>query len=138
MELSELKDKIIGAFNGKPEELQRILQLVDEDQLTDDKQSLFPFNEIEHILVKFIENGGLTFRQYEEIREEYHKKNPNLWYFQISAPTTFGSKVVDYLQSLCSKLKGAETTEYDLSLDEIKIEVNTIYMKIRAGVTSMV
>jgi hypothetical protein len=42
-------------------ELQKILDLVDEDQ------AIFPFNEYEHLICHLINIDGLTFEQYMEI-----------------------------------------------------------------------
>jgi len=44
MEVSELKSKIINAFTGSAEALEEVLQLVE------DHQSIFPFNEYEHLI----------------------------------------------------------------------------------------
>jgi len=125
MELSELKNKICEGFSGSPDDLHQILELVDQDQ------SIFPFNEYEHLICNLLENGGLTFDQYLDIRSEYISENPNLWIFEISAPRGFGEKFAQtYIQGKCSKLKKPSkkldsnfSGEYDLLLDDIKIEV---------------
>lgn len=125
MELIELKSKICTNFTGLEEDLVKILDLVDEDQ------SIFPFNEYEHLVCNLLDNGGLTFDQYLEIRSEYISENPNLWIFEISAPRGFGEKFAQtYVQGKCSKLKKPSkkldpdySGEYDLFLDNIKIEV---------------
>lgn len=125
MELTELKDKIITSFKGSQNELDEILEIIEEDQ------SIFPFNEYEHLICNLINNGGLTFEQYIEIRAEYLSENPNLWIFEISAPRGFGEKFAQtYVQGKCSKLKKASKKldskyngQYDLWLDGIKIEV---------------
>ena len=125
MDLTELKRRICDAFDGTAEALQRILQLVDEDN------AIFPFNEYEHLICGLIESGGLTYDQYIEIRAEYISKNPNLWLFEISAPRGFGEKFAQtYVQGKCTelvkpskKIDGSFSGEYDLWLDGIKIEV---------------
>ncbi|MAZ75693.1 MAG: hypothetical protein CMH31_00140 [Micavibrio sp.] len=125
MELSELKDKICDAFDGDCAELNRILRIVEADE------SIFPFNEYEHLICNLIEVGGITFNNYMEIRTEYISENPNLWIFEISAPRGFGEKFAQtYVQGKCSALKKASkkvdpdfSGEYDLWLDGIKIEV---------------
>ena len=125
MELTELKDKIISSFKGSKDELDSILDIMEEDQ------SIFPFNEYEHLICNLIENGGLTFEQYIEIRSEYLSENPNLWIFEISAPRGFGEKFAQtYIQGKCSKLKKVTKKldtnyngQYDLWLDGIRIEV---------------
>ena len=91
----------------------------------------FPFNEYEHLICNLIEKGGLSFRQYIEIRLDYVSENPNLWIFEISAPRGFGEKFAQtYVLGKCSKLKKASkkfdpnySGQYDLWLDGIMIEV---------------
>lgn len=125
MELTELKYKIVESFTGSKEELTTILDLVEDDV------SVFPFNEYEYLICNLINNGGLTFDQYNDIRTEYINENPHLWIFEISAPTHFGGKFAQtYIQGKCSKLKRPSkildpnfNNEYDLLLDGIKIEV---------------
>ena len=100
MELTELKNKIIESFSGSASDLEEVLQMVDDDQ------SIFPFNEYEHLICNLIERGGLTYEQYIDIRTEYISANPNLWVFEISAPRGFGEKFAQtYVQGKCSKLK---------------------------------
>lgn len=125
MELSELKNKIILSFSGSESDLRKILDIVEQDQ------AVFPFNEYEYLICNLIENGGLTYNQYLEIRSEYISENPNLWIFEISAPRGFGEKFAQtYVQGKCSTLKRPSKKidpdfrgEYDLWLDGIKIEV---------------
>ena len=125
MDLIKLKDRICSAFNGSQEDLQRVLQLVEEDE------SIFPFNEYEHLICNLIETKGLSYDQYMEIRSEYLSQNPNLWIFEISAPRGFGEKFAQtYVQGMCTDLKKPSkkidskySGEYDLWLDGIKIEV---------------
>ena len=125
MELLELKEKIIKSFQGSKQELSDVFQMIDNDK------SIYPFNEYEHMVCAFIEKGGLTYRQYLDIRSESISANPNLWIFEISAPRGFGEKFAQtYVQGMCSKLKVTSRQldpnyagEYDLWLDGIKIEV---------------
>lgn len=125
MDLSELKDKIQAAFTGSEYELNRILGIVEEDE------SIFPFNEYEHLICNIINVGGLTFQSYMDIRTEYVSLNPNLWIFEISAPRGFGEKFAQtYVQGKCPDLRKANKSldpdfsgEYDLFLEGIKIEV---------------
>lgn len=125
MDLTELKNRIIKTFTGSKSELTDILILVDEDQ------SIFPFNEYEHLICNLINKGGLTFKQYIEIRTEYLSENPNLWIFEISAPRGFGEKFAQtYVQGMLKKLIKPNkkidpkySGEYDLWLDGITIEV---------------
>lgn len=125
MELTELKTKIIESFTGSAGDLEEVLQMVEDDQ------SIFPFNEYEHLICNLIERGGLTYEQYIDIRTEYISANPNLWVFEISAPRGFGEKFAQtYVQGKCSNLKNPSKKldpqyagDYDLWLDGIKIEV---------------
>ena len=125
MELSELKNRICTSFSGTEDDLKEILRLVDEDD------SIFPFNEYEHLICGLLEKGGLTYQQYIEIRSEYISENPNLWIFEISAPRGFGEKFAQtYVQGKSNQIKKASKKndssfagEYDLWLDGIKIEV---------------
>ena len=61
MELTELKNRIIAAFKGAKEDLEKVLSIVEKDQ------SVFPFNEYERLICNLIEKGGLTYEQYIEI-----------------------------------------------------------------------
>lgn len=125
MDLIELKNKICTEFTGVPDELVRILKLVDEDQST------FPFNEYEHLICNLIEIKGLTYQQYLDIRTEYIAKNPNLYIFEISAPRGFGESFAQtYVHAKCpdlkkpsKKLHSIYSGEYDFWLDGIRIEV---------------
>ena len=100
-------------------------------QLIEQDKSVFPFNEYEHLICNCINKGGLTYQQYVDIRTEYINSNPNLWLFEISAPRGFGEKFAQtYVMGKCSKLKTACKKfdssyggEYDLCLDNIKIEI---------------
>ena len=125
MELIELKNRIINSFNGSRNDLTNILAIIDKDE------SVFPFNEYEHLICNLIDKGSMTYDQYLEIRTEYISENPNLWIFEISAPRGFGEKFAQtYIQGKCSKLKKPSkkmdpnySNQYDLWLDGIRIEV---------------
>lgn len=125
MELIELKNKILSAYTGSPEELATILDMVEQDQ------AIYPFNAYEHLICQLIESGGLNYEQYLDIRTEYVSENPFLWIFEISAPRLFGENFAQtYILGKCLKLKKASKKldnfyagEYDLWLDGIKIEV---------------
>jgi len=125
MELTELKDRIVATFSGTENDLADVLAMVEQDQ------SVFPFNEYEHLICNLIDKGGLSYDQYIEIRTEYISENPHLWIFEISAPRGFGEKFAQtYVHGKCSKLKKPSkkldpnyTGEYDLWLDGITIEV---------------
>lgn len=125
MELTELKDRIVATFSGAESDLADVLTVIERDQ------SVFPFNEYEHLICNLIEKGGMSYDEYIEIRTEYISENPHLWIFEISAPRGFGEKFAQtYVQGQCSKLKKPSkkldsnyTGEYDLWLDGIRIEV---------------
>lgn len=125
MDLTELKNSICDSFSGSLQELEEILAFVEEDE------AIFPFNDYEHLICGLIDNGGLTYTQYVEIRTEYINSNPNLWIFEISAPRGFGEKFAQtYVMGKSSELKKASkkldpnfSNEYDLWLDNIRIEV---------------
>ena len=125
MELSELKDKILEAFSGTEEELSAILQDVSSDH------AVFPFNEYELMLTACIAHGKITYEKYQDIRQEYISRNPNLWIFEISAPRGFGESFAQTfirnksskLQSPSKKLDPDYHGQYDLWLDGIRIEV---------------
>ncbi len=125
MELIELKNEICKTFSGTKQELKRILHDIENDV------SIFPFNEYENLICKFIATKNLEYDKYLEIRTEYIDKNPNLWIYEISAPRGFGEKFAQtYVSGKCSKLEKPSKKldpnykgEYDLWLDGIKIEV---------------
>lgn len=125
MELTELKDRIIATFSGAESDLADVLAMIERDQ------SVYPFNEYEHLICNLIDKGGMGYDEYIEIRTEYISENPHLWIFEISAPRGFGEKFAQtYVQGKCSKLKKPSkkldpnyTGEYDLWLDGIRIEV---------------
>ncbi|MEI8362907.1 MAG: hypothetical protein WCG35_06775 [Betaproteobacteria bacterium] len=125
MDLTELKNRICSCFTGSGGELDILLKMVDDDR------SIYPFNDYEHLICNLIENNGLTFEQYLEIRSEYISQNPNLWIFEISAPRGFGEKFAQtYIHGKCEALKSPSkkldanySGQYDMWLDGIKIEV---------------
>ena len=125
MELTQLKNKIIQSFRGSKADLSAVLELIEKDQ------SVFPFNEYEHLIVSLIEKGGLSYKQYIEIRADYIRQNPNLWIFEISAPRGFGETFAQtYIHGICPKLQKPTkkldpkySGEYDFWLDGIAIEV---------------
>lgn len=125
MELLELKHKILNNFAGNKTELDKIIDLVENDK------SVFPFNEYEYLLQHFTNSNNLSFEQYLGIRQEYINQNPHLWVFEISAPRDFGERFAEtYLMGICHKLSKPDkkkdkdySGEYDLILNNIKIEV---------------
>ncbi|MEZ4524874.1 MAG: hypothetical protein R2941_03025 [Desulfobacterales bacterium] len=117
MELTELKDRIVATFSGTESDLEDVLAMVEQDQ------SVFPFNEYEHLICNLINKGGMSYDQYIEIRTEYISENPHLWIFEISAPRGFGEKFAQtYVQGKSLKIEKAfqkkldsnYSVEYDL------------------------
>ena len=53
MELTELKDRIVTAFSGIESDLEDVLAMIEQDQ------SVFPFNEYEHLICNLINKGGM-------------------------------------------------------------------------------
>lgn len=125
MELLELKNNIINFFNGTQNDLEKLLLEIESDNY------IFPFNEYEYLLQIFIKNKYISFDKYLQIRQDYIAANPHLWIFEISAPRGFGERFAEsYLMGICPDLIKPSTTtdksysnEYDLTLDDIKIEV---------------
>ncbi|MDY0028399.1 MAG: hypothetical protein RBR86_00490 [Pseudobdellovibrionaceae bacterium] len=125
MELSDLKNKILSTFEGDKNQLTKIIDMIDKDH------SIFPFNQYEHLLHNLINIRGLTFEQYNEIRSEYIRSNPNLWIFEISAPRGFGEGFAQtYVGAMCRELQKPSKSldphyngEYDFWLEGVKIEV---------------
>ena len=125
MELLELKNRICDSFTGSEKDLQEVLDTIETDR------AVFPFNEYEHLICNLIEKGGLTYKQYLEIRTEYVAKNRNLKAFEISAPRGFGEGFAQtYVHGMCVDLKKPSkkldlnySGQYDMWLDGIKIEV---------------
>lgn len=125
MELIDLKNKIIQSFEGEKQELEKIIQEIEKDH------SVYPFNEYEHLTCLLIENKGLTYEKYLEIRTDYINSNPNLWIFEISAPRTFWESFAQtYIQAKSKNLQKPNkkldknySGDYDLWFEGIKIEV---------------
>lgn len=125
MELIELKNRIIDCFDGNQNELDIILKMVEDDK------SIYPFNEYEHLICTLLNKGILTYQEYLDIRDEYISLNPNLWIFEISAPRQFGESFAQtyimsksmQLQKASKKLDKDYSGQYDLWLDNIRIEV---------------
>lgn len=125
MELTTLKDNIICKHKGTSDDLDRILELVENDR------SVFPFNEYEFLLTTLVSKSSLSYEDYIYIREEYIFNNPNLWIFEISAPRVFGEQFAQtYIKAKSSKLLSPSKKldskyegQYDLWLDGIRIEV---------------
>ena len=100
--------------------------------MVDDDQSVFPFNEYEHLICNLIERGGLTYKQYIDIRTEYISANPNLWVFEISAPRDFGEKFAQtYVQGKCSNQKFPTKNLTRITLETMIYGLMELELKLR-------
>lgn len=99
--------------------------------------SVYPFNEYEYIISTLMGLGKITLKDYEEIRNDYIKRNKYLELYTISSPTGFGiTWAENHLQKLVPELvrPTKETdksykvsTDYDFRLPKeghiVRIEV---------------
>lgn len=140
----------------KLQDLDRILSQFEEQLSEAEKNELeekvkntiesYPFNIYELRLTYLHEKGKLKYYEYESIREKYISSNKNLELYGL-APRIFGEiwgeehiRSLDFRflkahKSLHSNYNG----EYDLWLEEVKIEVKScraIDSKVRSGLTS--
>ncbi|MCH8965192.1 MAG: hypothetical protein IIB58_09540, partial [Planctomycetes bacterium] len=117
------------------EELDLLLaQLPNESEVRDRLESLvsvYPFNEYEYIISTLLAMDVLTLDGYHELRDNYIARNLYLYIFEISAPRTFGEawaqghlkELVPQLQKPSKKTDPDYSGQYDLVLDNIRIEV---------------
>lgn len=125
MELTELEALIRKTFRGSSEELEMLFLQAKKNK------GVYPFNEYEYLLSTMLEGGNITHEEYTSIRNSYILRNSNLWLFEESAPRKFGEKHAEpLLQEICNKLQKPSkaldpnySKQYDLWLDNIKIEV---------------
>ncbi len=85
--------------------------------------SVYPFNEFEYQIVNLFDKQSIVYNEYLELRNNYIDRNKNLYLYEM-APRNFGEKwgekhIIELLGNECKKVSG----EYDLELDDIKIEV---------------
>ena len=117
------------------EELDLLLaQRPNEQEVRDRLESLvsvYPFNEYEYIISTLLVVDVLTLDGYHELRDNYIARNLYLYVFEISAPRTFGEawaqghlkELVPELQKPAKKTDPDYSGQYDLFLDDIRIEV---------------
>ncbi len=126
MDLIDLRNRIIAKCNCTKEEKRKLSSLIDRDTTG------YPFNPYELAICFAINKGWMTYRQYVILRNKYLRKNKNLSLFEISAPRKFGETFAqDYLieksnfklQKATKDLDPYFDDEYDLYMEEIKIEV---------------
>lgn len=102
---------------------------IDESKL-ERLYSVYPFNRFEYIISHLIADGAMTLDQYLDMRAEYISRNRYLYLFEM-APRTFGEtwgqqhlmELVPELQVPNRTLDPGYSGEYDLLLDDIKVEV---------------
>lgn len=94
--------------------------------------SIYPFNEIAHVIAILLSRSVLSIEQYYGLRVAYITRNPFLEIFEISAPRTFGEKwaqshlaaLVTDLVKPSKRLDSKYSGQYDFLLDEgIRVEV---------------
>ncbi len=117
------------------EELDSLLAQIPNPQEVRDRLeslvSVYPFNEYEYIISTLLAMDVLTLDAYYELRDNYIARNLYLYIFEISAPRTFGEawaqghlkELVPELQKPSKKADPAYSGQYDLFLDNIRIEV---------------
>ena len=93
--------------------------------------SVYPFNEYEYIISTLLAMDVLTLDHYYDLRDNYIVRNLYLYIFEISAPRTFGEswaqghlkELVPLLQKPSKKIDPGYSGQYDLALEDIRIEV---------------
>ena len=93
--------------------------------------SVYPFNEYEYIISTLLAMDVLTLDGYYDLRDNYIARNLYLYIFEISAPRTFGEswaqghlkELVPLLQKPSKKIDPGYSGQYDLALEDIRIEV---------------
>jgi len=92
--------------------------------------SAFPFSEYEYILMFLLDKKVINFKDYEELRSDYVSTNKYLELFGLS-PRVFGEiwaheHIMDLNKRFVRPNKSLDPSyegEYDLRIDDIKIEV---------------
>lgn len=123
--------------------LQRLRAVLDQltQSLEDERQdllkarlealiSVYPFNEYEYILTFLIDEGAITFKDYEQLRANYVAENRYLDLFSLS-PRVFGQIWGEkHLMDLDSRFEKPSKTldpafdgEYDLWIAGVRVEV---------------
>jgi hypothetical protein len=94
--------------------------------------SVFPFNEYEYVIMFLTDRGVLSFREYEDLRENYVSDNRYLELFEL-APRSFGQTWGErHILDLDTEFQKPNRTadpnydgEYDLLIDNLRIEVKS-------------
>ncbi len=119
--LQEELDRLLSELPDEPDVRERLATLV----------SVFPFNEYEYIISTLLAFDVLDLETYYELRDGYIARNLYLYIFEISAPRTFGEswaqghlkELVPALRKPTKKLDPDYSGQYDLLLDDVRIEV---------------
>lgn len=93
--------------------------------------SVFPFNEYEYILMFLLDNGVVTFDQYEKLRADYVTANRYLHLYGL-APRIFGEiwaqkHIRDLDEAFLKPNRKLDSTyengQYDLWISRVRVEV---------------
>ena len=111
--------------------LARLPNEMDVRERLDSLVSVYPFNEYEYIISTLLAMDVLTLDGYYDLRDNYIARNLYLYIFEISAPRTFGEswaqghlkELVPLLQKPSKKIDPGYSGQYDLALEDIRIEV---------------
>ena len=119
--LQEDLDSLLAKLSTEPEVRDRLKSLL----------SVYPFNEYEYIIANLLAMDVLDLDGYLELRDDYIARNLYLYLFEIGAPRTFGEswaqghlkELVPALRKPTKRIDAAYSGQYDLLLDDIRIEV---------------
>lgn len=106
-------------------------QLNFTEEYLDKLYSVYPFNKFEYQISYLIGKGVISLDQYNDLRNEYLRRNKYLYIFEITAPRTFGeqwaqrhlNEVVPELEKPSKDYDATYSGEYDFWYNGIKIEV---------------
>lgn len=125
MELKSLKDYLDRLISLLDRKEQKILAARLEGLV-----SVFPFNEYEYILMYLLNEGAISFKEYERLRNNYVSENRYLNLYEL-APRIFGQIWGEsHLMDMDSRFRKPSKTldaeydgQYDLWIDEVRVEV---------------
>ena len=119
--LQEDLEALLAKLSNESEVRNRLRSLV----------SVYPFNEYEYIIANLLAMDVLNLDEYLELHDDYIARNLYLYLFEISGPRTFGEawaqghlkELVPALRKPTKRVDPAYSGQYDLLLDDIRIEV---------------
>lgn len=125
MDLTRLKGKLEELAESMSGEQKRILAA-----RLSGLASVFPFSEYEYMLMFLLDKQVIKFEQYEKLRADYVATNRYLELFGLS-PRVFGEIWAHgHIRDLDSRFRKPDKSldpsysgEYDLRLDDVKVEV---------------